>query len=130
MSTKRRRRSSAEWAELVAQWRLSGLSGAAFASREGLARSTLYWWSSALRREPASTTASVAPAATKASRSAGSFVPVRVRVSGSSRSRTTQGEPTEPGWLELRLASGRTVVVRGRVDSEMLARVVEVGEQC
>jgi hypothetical protein len=39
-----------KWAKRVEQWKRSGLTGAAFAEREGLNAGTLAWWSSKLGR--------------------------------------------------------------------------------
>lgn len=42
--------SEAEWSRLVAEWKRSGLSAGEFAAQRGFERSTLYWWSSYLKR--------------------------------------------------------------------------------
>ena len=49
MAKHRKRRTKSEWAEIVEQWRGSGLSQKAFAKRRGLAAGTLSWWSRELR---------------------------------------------------------------------------------
>jgi transposase len=42
--TSRRRRSAAEWAELVKAWKRSGKSASEFASKHQLEAKTLAWW--------------------------------------------------------------------------------------
>jgi hypothetical protein len=46
-----RRRSRAEWAQLVAAWRRSGESGGSFAARRGVVEGTLRWWAWRLEGE-------------------------------------------------------------------------------
>ena len=45
-----RRRSAAEWGELIAAWRRSGLSASEFATEHGVRGRTLEWWRWNLRR--------------------------------------------------------------------------------
>jgi transposase-like protein len=45
----KKRRSRAEWAELVVRFEASGQSASAFAARHGLNANTLKWWRSQLR---------------------------------------------------------------------------------
>jgi len=45
------RRSREWWSKTVSRWRRSGLTGREFATQEGLAPSTLAWWSSTLSRD-------------------------------------------------------------------------------
>ena len=61
-----RRRSRQEWRELTDAWRISGISGVAFAEREGLNANTFSWWRSELGREARKPAASL------------SLVPVRM----------------------------------------------------
>ncbi len=49
-----RRRCRQEWREIVERWRSSGLTGAAFARREGLNTNTFAWWRCELSREQSS----------------------------------------------------------------------------
>ncbi len=48
-----RRRSEAEWRDLVAEWRASGKSRGVFATERGLARGTFTWWAWRLGAPPA-----------------------------------------------------------------------------
>jgi hypothetical protein len=52
-SEKRSRKDRNEWRALVAEWRASGERAPEFARRRGLQKSSLYYWSSVLGREPA-----------------------------------------------------------------------------
>jgi hypothetical protein len=45
-----RRRSAAEWARVVADWKRSGLDCKAFAASRGIKSGTLSWWQWRLRR--------------------------------------------------------------------------------
>jgi transposase-like protein len=47
-----RHRNRAEWAELTARWRQSGLLATEFARREGLNPNTFAYWRSQLRHKP------------------------------------------------------------------------------
>jgi hypothetical protein len=51
--TKRKRRSKAEWRELVEQQKHSGLSGVAFCDQLGLSRKTFYLQRKSLAQKPA-----------------------------------------------------------------------------
>lgn len=85
------------WSDRVRRWKQSGLTAAAFASREALHPSTLRWWASRLRRE-------ARPA----------FVELRVEAP----------PPAPPGRIELLLAGDRRIHVEGAFDVETLRRLV------
>ncbi len=109
-SPRRARRLRSEWSAEIARWERSGLSAAAYATRHGLSRSTLFWWSNHLRDT------SVATAAPDTV----SFLPVRVRP-------TAAAEATAFA-LEVTLRNGRTVRASGDVDASRLARVLDALE--
>jgi hypothetical protein len=48
MARAREKRSRQWWSKAIVRWRRSQLSAREFARREGVALSTLYWWSSEL----------------------------------------------------------------------------------
>jgi hypothetical protein len=88
-----RRRSAAEWAELIESWEKSGLGLAAFARSRGIASSTLSWWKwqlskrKRLRPQPRLVALEVVPEA---------------------------GGPTDQVW-EIRTAGGHVLTMRGRL---------------
>ena len=94
----RRRRSAAQWAELVARHRRSGLTVKDFASREGVSRSSLFWWRWKLR--------SVDPPEEPALR----LVEVTV---------DSQPPRAPEGW-ELTLAGGHSLRVQGALGDDAL----------
>jgi len=100
---KRRKRSRAEWKELVAAWRASGLSQQEFAKEKGLASTTLSWWACRLRREGGDP--------------APSLVPVEVV-------REDAAEPVGAAPLRVELSRGRTIVVPPDFDAPTLRRLV------
>lgn len=104
-SRPRRTRTRAEWETLVAEWRASGQSQQAFATRKGIATTTLSWWSCRLRREAQGR----APAA--------GLVPVRV----------VDVEAPAAGFV-LRLRGGVEVAVPASFDADALRRLVDVFE--
>jgi transposase len=100
--------------------RRSGLSLAEFCRRRALRKGTVSFWKWKLARE----------AEVGAGRGAtASFVPIQIAVPRRSRE---PGAPAAPladlGKLEIALADGRLVRVRGRVDPPWLAAVVRAVE--
>ncbi len=104
------------WRALLEAQRRSGLGLAAFCRRRGLRKGTLSFWKWKLARE----------VEVGAGRGAtGSFVPIQISVP--SRSREPGAPPAtlaELGEVEIPLADGRLVRVRGRVDPRWLAAVL------
>jgi hypothetical protein len=105
------------WRALLEAQRRSGLSLAAFCRRQGLRKGTLSFWKWKLAREAEANTGRGATA---------SFVPVQI-AAVPPRPREL-GAPTamlaELGELEITVADGRLVRVRGRVDPRWLAAVL------
>jgi hypothetical protein len=101
------RRTSEQWAQLVEQWKTSGLTGPQFGAQQHVDPGQLAWWKWHLK--------------TRAPSSPGTaLVPVRVVA------RRTPQRIDEPGIspIEIALPSGaRLRVVRG-VDEDTLTRVV------
>lgn len=102
MAIRRERRGEAFWREVVAEWRRSGLSMAAFCRERELVPTTFYTWRR--RVEPANGDEA--------------FVPVHVVASSG-----PDDERCEPS-LEVVVAGGRRVMVREDFDSETLQRVI------
>lgn len=115
MTQKRRRRpkrSAAQWAELVAAWRDSGVSGRTFAAEQDVSETSLYRWASRLQPQ----------AVQRPARQ--SFV--AVQVSNEPRAKAVE----EPGRMELVARGGRLIRVTAPIDPEALATVLQVLEQC
>lgn len=84
------RKTHQQWRRLVADWRRSGATAAAFAAEHSVVEGTLRWWAWKLSKEVASV----------------SLVPVRVAPS------TSRGVAESPDVWTLRTARGE-LVVRG-----------------
>jgi hypothetical protein len=97
-----RRRSAAEWAELIESWERSGLGAAAFARSRGIAATTLSWWKWQLSKR-------------KRDRATPRLVAVEVS--------PEIGTATDPVW-ELRTAKGHVLSVHGRLPPEELRSVI------
>ncbi len=93
-----RRRSRAEWRSMVKRWRSSGMTGNAFARKEGINVHTFAWWRSEIGREHA------APL---------SLVPVRAPFAGNQ----------EPN-VEVRLPSGISLRLSDSADPDWIAALV------
>jgi hypothetical protein len=115
---------SGERKRLVARWRRSGQSAAAFADRHGISQWALYWWArqggaGAKGRRPPQRSV---PRSTTAG--APGFIPVRLV--GDEHS-----DPPAPaeGIVEIRLRGGDVVRVVGEVSVERLRAVVTAVRQ-
>ncbi len=122
--TKRKRRSAAEWSEIVSAWRASGLALGTYAARHGLNAGTLGWWRTQVskgRVTPASKrqvkTSSLARRSARPSKAV--FAEVKVT-------------PVRPatGRIEVVARSGHVVRIEGVVDPSALRSVLEAVEQC
>ena len=90
----------------MARWEQSGLSVAAFCSKEDLAPCTFYWWRRELaRRKPAAV----------------SFVPMHVLAEC--------GRTVDASGLEIALARGRRLVIQPGFDHDTLRQVLRVLEE-
>lgn len=103
--TGRRAWTSDEGAEMLAFFQASGLSASAFARRHGIGAHRVKYW---------------AEQTSKSTRS--KFVPVKL-VDG------RESMPMQVEQLELKLLSGRSLIVHGRFDERTLARWLVVLEQ-
>ena len=102
------------WRGLLEAQRRSGLSLAAFCRRRGVRKGTLGFWKWKLAREAGA--GGGAPAA---------FVPIQIARPPHARELGLLAAPlAEGGELEIVLADGRMVRVRGRVDPVWLATVL------
>jgi hypothetical protein len=117
MAGQRRRRAnrdSAQWAELIAAWRASGLSGREFADAYDIGVGSLYGWSARLDSE--------APEAPRSPAFS------EVHVIEAARASTSPEEPS--ARIELVARWGRVIRVVGAVDADTLGVVLEVAERC
>jgi len=114
----------AHWQALLTAWRRSGLSQAEFCRRRDLAPGTFGWWKHTLAREADASRRTARPAPARAV-VAPTFVPVRVVPAPVPSPATPVGpSPTADATLEIVLARGRLVRVRGAVTAPWLAAVV------
>ena len=122
MSKKTKRRSAAEWAEIVAQWKASGQSRDAYAKRHGLNAGTLGWWRTQLDHGRVSRSTSARRNASgtrqKSPRTKVAFAEVRV----------AQAQSVAPR-LEVVARSGHVVRIEGEVDAVALRAVLQAVEQ-
>lgn len=119
------------WTRVLDEWRASGTTQVAFATRAGVSVHSLRWWKWELARrararvvEPAAAN----EAATPAAESNPMFLPVVVkppkRIGKEAGSRGSKRQAP----LELILTSGRRIRVRGDFDEMMMARLIRVAE--
>jgi hypothetical protein len=111
------------WRALLEECRRSGLTQAAFCRRRGISPGTLGYWKCLLAREARRTPV---PAPTPAGPARLRFLPVQVAPSPPSPATAggIAGLSHEPADIEIVLAQGRRVHVRGRVDIHWLGQVV------
>ncbi|MEW6746441.1 MAG: hypothetical protein AB1486_27185 [Planctomycetota bacterium] len=95
------RRAPGEVAQIVEDYRASGLSQSQFAAKRGVAPATLSWW---LRR--------------RGERSGSRLVPVRLL-----------GGPPHSSWFEIVVGNGRVVRVGSGFDPDTLSALLRVVEQ-
>lgn len=114
MARRRRKRAAGEWAEIIAAWRASGLSGREFADTHDVGVGSLYGWAARLDSEGRQ--ASREPAFSE------------VRVLELDRASTSSGKPS--ACIELVAHSGRVIRVVGAVEGDALSTVLEVAERC
>jgi hypothetical protein len=115
------------WRALLEAQRRSGLSLAAFCRRRGVRSGTLSFWKWKLTHEAAADAGRGAPARRRSGPPA--FVPIQLAAQPGAASLGTLVAPrAEPGELEIALANGRLVRVRGRVDLPELAGVLRTVE--
>jgi transposase-like protein len=100
----KKRRSREEWRRVIRQWRASGVSQEQFATRLGVARSTLSWWCWEIGREddgdlgPGDEVAFVpVEVAAQAPTDGAANSPVAVVEVGRARIRIAAG--TDPRWV-------------------------------
>ena len=117
------RRSAAEKAALIDQWRQSGLSLPAFCAPRGVSAKTMSGWiHKPAHRAAIERARSEAVAAQVSHQAKPAFLPVRV-----TDARTRARTPGRAG-LAIVIGAGRRVVVRPGFDAETLRRVVAVLE--
>lgn len=107
---RRTRRSASEWAQIVAEWKRSGLSGVTFAEEHDLCAASLYTWAKKLQQRGTPKASS-------------EFVAVDVVDEPALESVVRSG-------MELVTRSGRRIRIGSHVDRDVLAMVLEVAEQC
>ena len=109
---RRAQRSASEWSQLIDNWRQSEMTPASFAARHGVGLSSLYSWAAKLKR--GTVTCEQKPRG---------FVAVKVV-------EEVRATPSFGGCMELVARSGRMIRISGRVDTDALAQVLRVAEQC
>lgn len=112
-----KRRTAAEWSEIVKRWRASGLSAREYAERHGLVSATLSWWGARVEASRTSLPVRTAAKRSAADRSS-SFTELRVVSRG------------EPAVIEVSGPRGLVVRVRGEVEEQALVRVLRAVAQC
>ena len=115
----------AHWQALLEACRRSGLSQAEFCRRRGVPPGTLAFWKHTLAREARPSRSRARPVRPAPP----AFVPVRV-VAPPRPAADASGEPATAasGAIEIVLAGGRRVRVRGRVDVPWLGQVIRTLE--
>jgi hypothetical protein len=109
------------WRALLEACQRSGLSQAAFCRRRGIPPGTLGYWKCILAREAGRTRVPApAPAGPERLR----FLPVAVALPPPVRATAPGEPPSESAEVEIVLAHGRRVHVRGPVDAQWLGQVV------
>jgi hypothetical protein len=114
------------WQTVLAECRRSGLTQAEFCRRRGIPPGTLSCWKHKLGgvRGRAGRPATVVAVPARPA-----FVPVHLTTAPPARpARPNVGPPAWGGELEVMLADGRPLRVRGRVDPEWLGQVVRTLE--
>lgn len=104
------RRNAAQWAELVAKWKRSGLTAKKFGAREGVGPKSLTWWSWRLGKEQAPETA--VPA----------FVPVHIV----ERECAPMSATSPERHVDILIDGCNTVRVLPGFDEQTLRRVLDV----
>ncbi len=115
------------WQGLIDECHRSGLSQAAFCRAHGIARRSLNFWKRKLSGGAGDGASAVSDPA--GAQRPPAFVPVQVVSTRRPHDTATLGSP--PVWegeIEIVLASGRLVRVRGRVDGEWLRQVIGMAE--
>jgi transposase len=111
------------WRALLEEFRRSGLTQAAFCRRRGIPPGTLGYWKCILAREARRTRA---PASAPAGSERLTFLPVEVALPPPAHAMAKGVPPDEAANVEIVLAQGRRVRVRGPVDAQWLGQVVTV----
>jgi transposase len=101
------KRSRAAWTKLVREWRESGLTAKAFATRRDVRETTLLWWSSRLNRE---------------------VDELRVRPLEFIEVAAPTSSTVADARFEIHLANGRTITVPLAFDPEALRRLLTIVE--
>jgi hypothetical protein len=119
------RRSSAEWANLVAEWTGSSESAQQFALRRRVNAQTLTWWRSELRKRESIRAAERAPAGVarreRIPAPAPQFAEVRL---------AERGTPSPLAHVEVQLAAGIVVRVREGADAALVCAVIRALHAC
>lgn len=124
-TTRRHRRSEREWTRLVEEWRCSGLSADEYAEKHDLGRITLLRWAARLTRSADGRGRGDRRSARRIS-SATRFVPVQL---SPEVPKAVGGQERFQGSIELELADGCLVRLRGEVSSAALAVVLAAVER-
>jgi len=108
------------WRRVLAAWRQSGVTQAAFCRREGISTATFYWWKRRLGGEGKGSAC-----ATRRAPHADRFVELRPAEAATA---STGPAPLIGPVYEVVLAGGRTIRVGERFDPETLSRLIAAVE--
>ena len=124
-TTRRHRRSEREWTRLVEEWRRSDLSAGEYAEKHDLGRMTLLRWAAKLTRSTGGRGRRNRRSARRI-RGATRFVPVQL---SPEVPKAVGRQERFQGSIELELADGGLVRLRGEVSSVALAVVLAAMER-
>lgn len=119
MQRAHKRRSAAQWSELIAQWTRSGDSAERFAAGVGVKLSTLRWWQSQLGKSGTPERTARRAEGRSLAKSA-TFAEVQV----------VESPRREGGFVEVVTRGGHVIRVHGEVDAEALQSVFEALGRC
>ena len=114
---RRRRRTKAEWFEIVAAWKESGMSGIEYAEQHRLDFAKLRRWARRVERDKEAS-------AVKEVRTGRNESPKLVVVGSIAQPSRSQTSPRLPGGLELELRGGHVLRIGGDVGPEFVGALL------
>lgn len=119
------------WTRVLDEWRVSGITQVAFATRAGISVHSLRWWKWELARRALARGVGPAAAnkpATPRAENNPMFLPVVVKPPRPVGEEAGSRGSKQQAPLELMLRSGRRIRVRGNFDEAVMARLIRVAE--